>query len=129
MNDPDVLVHLKRGADNESLAAELKERIPTTDWRIVVNFYAALHFVQAYLISKNIRFHAKRHHERKDAIRKSPELRHPFPTHYAILQDVSEQVRYDPGFVASGHVADSHNWLATTKATVFPKLRSKGYAV
>ncbi|MBN2576719.1 MAG: hypothetical protein JXP73_19290 [Deltaproteobacteria bacterium] len=81
------------------------------DWEIVVGFYAALHLVQAYFCTKSLRFQAARHEDRIAAIRRSPELNksHQFVVAYKTLQDVSEQVRYDPGF----KVADTH--LQTAK--------------
>jgi hypothetical protein len=84
------------------------------DWEIVVGFYAALHLVQAYFCTKNMRFQAARHEDRIAAIRSSPELNksRPFVQAYRMLQDVSEQVRYDPGF----KVADTH--LAHAKANL-----------
>jgi|GEM_PF-2144451 len=74
------------------------------DWEIVVGFYAALHLVQAYFCTKNMRFQAARHDQRMAAIRSSPELNksRPFVQAYKMLQDVSEQVRYEPGFKVAG---------------------------
>ena len=94
------------------------------DWEIVVCFYSALHLVQAYFCTKDLRFQAARHDQRWTAIKQSPELSksRPFVQAYKMLQDVSEQVRYEPGFsVSSGHLQ-----LATANLeTVERMLRAK----
>lgn len=64
-----------------------------------MRFYAALHLLQAYLLSKHHRFEARRHNDRWKAIRDSPELKQNFHRAYRRLQDVSEQIRYEAGFV------------------------------
>ena len=97
----DARSHRERSRCDADFALELAKRSVRSGWEIVVRFYAALHQTQAYLLTKNHRFQAKRHDERWKAIRASPELaKGRFPSAYKWLQDVSEQVRYDAGFVA-----------------------------
>src|SRR3990172_6737505 len=98
----DANSHRERSRADARFAGELSRRDPRADWELVVRFYAALHLTQAYLLTKRHRFEAKRHKEREDAIRASPELTkgNRFPLAYKWLQDVSEQVRYDAGFKA-----------------------------
>ena len=67
------------------------------EWCCVVLFYAALHLLDAYLCTKSFTFAIDSHVHRNLAVRQSPELRR-FGTSYRELQDLSEQVRYDPGF-------------------------------
>jgi hypothetical protein len=90
------------------------------DWEIVVGFYAALHLVQAHFCTKNMRFQAARHEDRMGAIRSSPELSksRQFVVAYKTLQDVSEQVRYDPGF----KVADTHLQLAKANLEIVERM-------
>lgn len=102
MNDL-VAAHHVRWQRLRSLAEEYAKVMANfADWEIVVRFYSALHLVQAYFCTKNQRFEAARHAERWSAIRASPELTKSksFMVAYRQLQDVSEQVRYDAGFVA-----------------------------
>jgi hypothetical protein len=61
-------------------------------------FYCALHLLDSYLCNKNnIKIDVDSHPARNAAIRACPELG-TFRSPYRSLQDVSEQVRYDPGF-------------------------------
>jgi hypothetical protein len=69
-------------------------------WAIVMRFYSAMHRLEAYMLTKAPRFHAKTHEERYNAIRQSPELKGPFQRAYKRLHNASEQVRYDAGFAA-----------------------------
>ncbi|RYE91987.1 MAG: hypothetical protein EOO75_07680 [Myxococcales bacterium] len=73
---------------------------------VVWSFYSALHLVQAYLVLKGERFAASSHGQRRAALRSAPELR-PLRASYALLQDASEQVRYEPAFVATEQTRDS----------------------
>jgi hypothetical protein len=95
-------------------------------WEIVVRFYAALHLTQGYLVTKDYRFHAGRHADRSAAIRRSPELREPFPRAYNRLRDLSEQVRYDPEFMARPQdFAAAARDLDSVRRIVLPKLERK----
>jgi hypothetical protein len=98
MSIEDIEAHLRKAERDDHLAFTLGAS--AEDWLVVIRFYIALHTLQAYLITKNVRFEAKRHGERLRAIRESPELRVHVEKAYRRLQDVSEQVRYDPGFRA-----------------------------
>lgn len=121
--------HLARALYNAALAAEYGRALPKyPDWEVVVRFYAALHFVQGYFMTKNERFEAKRHDQREQAIRSSPELtKNPkFHLAYRRLQHVSEQVRYDPGFVAQQqHVEQARTDLTIVESVVRTKLESR----
>lgn len=82
-----------------------------------------MHVTQGYLLTKDRRFDAKRHDERWTAIRQSPELNAAFRHAYAQLKDVSEQVRYDPGFDARPEdLSNSVRNLGRVEAIVKPKL-------
>jgi hypothetical protein len=93
--------HAARWRAMRKLAADYARALPNNpDWELVLLFYAALHLVQAYFGTKNHRFEAARHHDRIKAIKESPELmkNRAFLTAYRMLQDASEQVRYEPSF-------------------------------
>ena len=121
MDADDVRLHQARSARDEALASSLGSS--AGDWIVVLRFYAALHLVQSYLTTKHNRFDAKRHNERWSAIRASPELKQGFKTAYRRLQDVSEQVRYDPGFVARAHdLAGSHQDLTLVHSFLDSKI-------
>lgn len=118
--------HERRAGENLALSCTFASEFPDSDWIIVLRFYAALHYLQAYLTTKDSRFHAKRHDERDKAIKKSPELLRvrSFQNHYRMLRDVSEQVRYEPGFYAPSQLRnDSANWLATIRTALEGKIK------
>lgn len=121
----DAREHRARSARDRDFADDLSSRDPRTDWELVVCFYAALHLTQAYLLTKDQRFEAKRHDERRKAIKASPELTrgNRFPLAYRWLQDVSEQVRYDPGFRAQlTHFTAAHDKLSIVRSFLEGKL-------
>lgn len=117
--------------ERSKLDRALADRYQTTlgkdfpDWEIVIRFYSALHLLQAYLITKNVRFHASKHSERGKALMASPELRN-MRTAYRMLQDVSEQVRYDAGFTARPEdVETARENLEQVSRILVPKLKAR----
>lgn len=80
-------------ADSPNLPGEAR------DWRIVIRFYATLYLLEGYMRTKDERFHSERHEKRTWAINNSPEVAGAKAS-YRALQDLSENVRYDPCFVA-----------------------------
>lgn len=112
--------HLRRLAD--AYATALPQY---SDWEVVLRFYAGLHLLQAYFSTKNPRFQAARHFDRIQAINASPELTkvRGFKTAYRMLQDVSEQVRYDPAFgVNATHVGQARQNLMLVERTLEGKV-------
>jgi hypothetical protein len=95
------------------------------DWMCVAMFYAALHLMTAYLVLKaNVVFDpgGAAHPDRKKAMDSCPELKDS-RTKYRELKDLSEAVRYDPGFVfAAKHLSDAKSHLQKCVAIVEPKL-------
>jgi hypothetical protein len=119
--------HYDRFRHNFSLVGRVETSLPDDrGWSCVVMFYAALHLMSAYLILKhNVRFDptAAAHPERKRAMDACPELRDSRKK-YRELKDLSESVRYDPGFVYNDqHHADAKNHLERIFAIVEPKLK------
>lgn len=117
--------HYDRSLCDEATANELCAKMSGNGWEIVIRFYSALHLTQAYMVTKNIRFEASRHNERWQAINASPELTKGkrFPMAYGMLQSVSEQVRYDPGFIARPkHFQDARDNLRTVQSFLNAKV-------
>ena len=117
--------------DRFSQFARVALRIETTlpedaSWACVVRFYAALHLVSAYLsIKKRRSFDSSSavHAERSKALRDCSELREA-PARYRELKDLSESVRYDPGFTfTQKHHESAKNCLTKIVAIVEPKLK------
>ena len=97
--------HWARGEAEMAVADEFEGLgLGARPWTVVVRFYAALHCTTAYLRTKYPSFDPKRHEERAQLIRATAELsvgkNRRFHAAYQRLKDMSEQVRYDPGFHA-----------------------------
>lgn len=88
----DRKTHIAQAAHNEALDQFL-DGTPYTDWIATVTFYAALHYFQAYFLSKNPPQYPQRHKERDIAIDNDKFL-YQIRNHYRDLQDVSEAARY-----------------------------------
>jgi hypothetical protein len=120
--------HYSRFQHNVALAQRIIKTLPAdSDWSCVVMFYAALHLITAYLAAKhNVSFDPTEsgHPERKRAMEKCPELRDS-PLRYRHLKDISEQVRYDPGFVfGKHHLEQARGHLSKITSVVEPKLKT-----
>ncbi|MCK6545746.1 hypothetical protein L6R52_07755 [Myxococcota bacterium] len=118
--------HRTRAEHNSQLASDFASAFTDRpEWAIVLRFYSALHLVDAYLELRGSPVSS--HGERKAAIRHRSELSAgrgaQFRTAYYWLQNTSEQVRYDPGFVASSAaVAESALHLRVVREFLEPKL-------
>jgi hypothetical protein len=126
MNDEQAQQHFLKYRDNVDLADRMEVHLPAdAGWTCVVRFYAALHLITAYLLEKkNVRFDpsASAHPDRKRAMERCPELREA-PRRYRQLKDLSESVRYDPGFkFTQEHKESSKNSLRRIVAIVEPKI-------
>jgi hypothetical protein len=88
----DKKLHLLQVAHNEALLQFLSNA-PYPDWVATVTFYAALHCVQAYLLSKRPPENPQSHMARDISIDNDPFL-NSVRNSYRDLQDVSEAARY-----------------------------------
>jgi hypothetical protein len=111
----------------------LTKRIETTlpndrDWACVAMFYAAVHLMSAYLVTKhNVTLDpfGAVHPERKRAMDRCPELKDSRDK-YRQLKDLSEAVRYDPGFVfGPQHAANAKSYLTRIISIVEPKVKKQ----
>jgi hypothetical protein len=111
MNDQTGM-HYRRFQYNAALASRMEQALPQhLDWCAVAAFYAAMHVLDAYLSTKQFAFPIDSHPNRNRAIRLSPELRR-FGTSYRELQEVSEQVRYDPGSSIKSSIMDRQSLIS-----------------
>jgi hypothetical protein len=120
--------HLERSRYHRGLADEFAPAHPRfPDWEIVIRFYAAVHLLQAYLLTKNARFHVETHADRFRAIDASPELvkNRNFRRAYSLLRDLSERVRYDAGFVTAPlHIDAARVHLELVERVLVPKIEA-----
>lgn len=76
----------------------------TQDWAVVIAFYAALHFVHAYLYEKEGQKDPKSHHEREWCVENIQALQ-AAEIYYDDLYDFSLKVRYEPNYRLNSLVA------------------------
>jgi hypothetical protein len=85
--------HLSRAHENEALAGSLDLDVTlNVDWAITILFYAALHYVDAYLATKPI--HPPSHDFRDSEIENNGSLS-PIYNDYRRLKDKSVAARYE----------------------------------
>lgn len=86
---PSTEAHLRAARKNKALANTLLDT--DHEWAVVVAFYSALHFIQAYFVAQNLK--PNTHAARENYIGRLRELQ---PVHgtYRKLQTRSEWVRY-----------------------------------
>jgi hypothetical protein len=70
---------------------------PSSDWAAVIAFYAALHFVHAYLYEKEGQRDPTSHHERARSVENVRALQ-AAEIFYDDLYDISKKVRYNPQY-------------------------------
>lgn len=88
----DKKTHLNQAAHNEAFA-EAVSTMAYPDWRATGIFYAALHYLQAYFLSKRPPEYPESHGARAAAI-DADRFLDPVRNDYRDLQDVSEAARY-----------------------------------
>jgi len=105
------------------IANECATKLPSAaDWEIVFRFYACVHLVEGYLHTKSPKFWSADHAKRRRRFTEAPEIRSAEAA-YTDLKDLSEQVRYDPGYRAPTEAfAHAKTWAAKVESVVKPKL-------
>jgi len=119
-------IHYERFRHDVLLAQRIEASFPDDRaWACVAMFYAALHLITAYLImKKSVRLDPTSavHPSRKKAMDQCPELGES-RTKYRELKDLSEAVRYDPGFTYDAqHHLNATKHFAKVIAIVEPKV-------
>lgn len=87
---------LRTAERNRDLATELlltQMRTPPFDWAVVIAFYAAVHYVNAYLWERDNRYDPGNHKNRSAKVRTLPNLR-PIRGQYRRLNGLAYDVRY-----------------------------------
>ena len=125
----DTASHYSRSHLNQEFAKKIRKRIPEEiGWYMVVLFYTALHLVDAYLVTKAWKPSMENHGERNRELKKCSELSMPFRGAYRSLQDMSEQVRYEPGFQAvDKHLKQAEDSLRTVRLFLESKIKRQLY--
>jgi hypothetical protein len=85
--------HVAKARENEAFARSLSPlTLCSLEWAVTVNFYAALHYVQAYFAAQHITL--KLHINRATAIARDANLKTIYQD-YREMQDSSEAARYE----------------------------------
>ena len=122
MADPER--HYARWKRNADLAAKCGATLDS-DWEIVLRFYSVLHLVEGYMRTKAERFWSERHGDRSRHLRESPEVKGAAGS-YRDLQDLSEQIRYDPEFAPQpADLANAKGWATKVESFVRSKLEAR----
>jgi vancomycin permeability regulator SanA len=82
---------------------------------VTANFYAALHYVQAYFAAQKITF--KLHTNRATAIARDPKLKAIYQD-YREMQDASEAARYEVNSIKREDLAHVEACLSLIKASI-----------
>jgi hypothetical protein len=97
--------HISKAEHNEALYEELTTAGGYADWEITALFYAALHYVDAWLSRSGTHPHA--HVQRRSLVSRDPVL-HRIYGHYARLDDRSRDARYTAIRFPNGYAQQLH---------------------
>lgn len=114
--------HLAKAQQNELFASDLGLSSGVRiDWTITILFYAAVHYVQAYLVAQGKTYHM--HKTRDSAVGRDPKTAPIYPD-YRELQHFSRQARYElsSGQLTEQDVSDMKICLNKVKMTITPLL-------
>jgi hypothetical protein len=113
--------HVQKAEGNESFASSIpQDNQSRIDWTLVVLFYAAVHYVEAYL-AKSLGMHLRSHNTRDQYVGRESNLKKIFKS-YAHLKFYGYNARYELyGFTAKD-AADAAKDLEDIKTHLVPLL-------
>jgi hypothetical protein len=114
--------HITKAEGNETFADSIEPTSqPRIDWKLVVFFYTAMHYVEAY-VAKALGFHLRSHTTRDSYISKETNLKK-IRIFYGHLKYYGYNARYElDGFTAKD-VADAKGYLTQLKTELLPFLK------
>jgi uncharacterized protein (UPF0332 family) len=116
---PNITEHRTKAEENEFFVQSLQN--PFWDWAVTGTFYAALHYVDAYLATKRI---DPATHIIRNGFVKSEAVLNPLWGDYRELLNESRTARYDAGTtITQGDVTRLQNNLNAIKAVVLPLIK------
>jgi hypothetical protein len=114
---PSKADHLLKAEGNESFATTITpESQPKIDWALVVLFYAAVHYIEAYLAAQ-FNMHVRSHTTRDGWVGRDSTLRRTF-NEYQHLKFYGYNARYEMFGFTAADVADATTDLAKVKANI-----------
>jgi len=113
--------HVQKAKGNETFAASIRPENQTSiDWTLVVLFYAAVHYVEAYL-AKHLAMHVRSHTTRDRYVGRESNLKKVFSA-YGHLKFYGYNARYELDGFTVKDIQDAEKYLATVKAQIVPLL-------
>lgn len=113
--------HVKKASENEVFAGRLDTHTQASiNWKLIVLFYTALHYVEAYL-AKALNQHLHVHTTRDSVVNRETHLR-AIRTEYAHLKYFGFNARYEADQFTAKDVADALGYLALVKSKITPLL-------
>ncbi len=113
--------HIQKAEGNETFAATLPSTNQTAiDWTLVVLFYAAVHYVEAYL-DKRWGVHIRSHTTRDKYFGKEANLKKVFSP-YSHLKYYGYNARYEVSGFTATDTQSATKYLAEIKAQIMPLL-------
>jgi hypothetical protein len=113
--------HLAKAQGNETFSATITPEDQTRiDWTLVVLFYAAVHYVEAYL-AMQLGIHARSHTMRDNYVAKDANLRKIYSS-YQHLKYFGYNARYEVFRFTVRDIQEATNCLADIKTKLLPLL-------
>jgi hypothetical protein len=114
--------HLKKAEGNEEFAASIAPDNQTRiDWTLVVLFYAAVHYVEAYL-DKHLGQHLRSHTTRDKYMGRESNLRPIFAV-YGHLKYFGYNARYELDAFTKQNIQEANGYLDQIKKHLAPLLK------
>ena len=113
--------HVKKATENESFASRLDTNTQASiNWKLIVLFYTALHYVEAYL-AKAMNQHLRVHTTRDSMVSRESQLR-VIRTEYAHLKYYGFNARYEADQFTAKDVTEALGYLTLVKNKIMPLL-------
>lgn len=117
---PSLEEHLRKANGNEAFADSIKASSQSEiDWKLIVLFYAAMHYVEAYLAKSQT--HLRSHTTRDGYVTREANLKK-IRTEYNHLKYFGYNARYEIDGFTTRDVAAAVAHFATVKARIAPLL-------
>ena len=111
--------HVAKAQGNETFADSIDPTSqPRIDWKLVVLFYTAMHYVEAYM-AKAMNMHLRSHTTRDSYISRETNLKK-VRIDYAHLKYFGYNARYELDGFTIKDIQDAKTYLANLKAILLP---------
>jgi hypothetical protein len=116
--------HIEKARGNEAFAASITpDNQPRIDWKLIVVFYAAMHYVEAYL-AKAMAAHLRSHTARDSYMGRDSNLKRIY-SEYQDLKYFGYSARYEMCGLTRDDITAADKHLAVIKAHILGLLNPK----